>query len=535
MADWGVFDANCAVGRHLHWHGGQPQSAEDLLAALDHHGVGQALVLDSLAREHHPQDGNARVTATVADQPRLRAVWGLLPTVGTDEQPGGEALLAALRAARVGAVAFHPGQFRFTLDDWCVDAVLEPVAAAGVPLFICPNEFGPAGPGAMDQTDWSGVVALCRRWPNLPVIVSESRVRRSQRLAYRALEAADNLHLELSGWWLHRGIEFLSRTFGAHRLVYGSNWPLYGMGQTLAMLACAEIDDADRRLIAGDNLRRLVAWADPAPEPAPAITFPPPADPYVAWGRSGQPPADEPAVVDCHGHLGPTAAHYHIPDGTLPAVVAEMGRHGVERTCVFSFTGVFGDEQPGNDLVAAAVAAYPERFVGFTLVNPNHGAAAMQAELERGAALGLRGVKLIAAYHGYPEEGELIRVACAWAHEHEQLILHHHWGSPAWLEKLLVDYPRACFLTGHSTAAYAELMRRHEHLYVCTCPLLGPTAAEDLVAALGAERILFGSDLEDLPIAWGLGPLLFARLSVSEKRAILGNNLRGLLARYSRG
>jgi predicted TIM-barrel fold metal-dependent hydrolase len=76
-------------------------------------------------------------------------------------------------------------------------------------------------------------------------------------------------------------------------------------------------------------------------------------------------------------------------------------------------------------------------------------------------------------------------------------------------------------------------MARHDNLYVCSCPLLEPQACEHLVAAIGADRLLFGSDLEDLPIAWGLGPILFARLSVEDKELVLGGNLRRLLKRFS--
>ena len=47
------------------------------------------------------------------------------------------------------------------------------------------------------------------------------------------------------------------------------------------------------------------------------------------------------------------------------------------------------------------------------------------------------------------------------------------------------------------------------------------------------DRLLFGSDLEDLPMAWGLGPILFARLSPQDKRHILGGNLQRILASYS--
>jgi predicted TIM-barrel fold metal-dependent hydrolase len=236
---------------------------------------------------------------------------------------------------------------------------------------------------------------------------------------------------------------------------------------------------------------------------------------------------------DCHGHLGGRFSHYHVPGGDLGATVREMERLGVEKGCVFSFAGVTSDEAFGNDLVADAVRRHPERFVGFTLLNPHRGRDAMLRELERCAKLGLRGIKLIPHYQGYPEHGPLVDVACQWAHERKQIILNHSWGSPEQVERLVATYPDACYIAGHTTTAYAELMKRCENLFVCSCPLLGPRDCERTVAAIGADRLLFGSDLQDLPIAWGLGPILFARLTAEEKRLILGGTLRRLLERHS--
>jgi predicted TIM-barrel fold metal-dependent hydrolase len=53
--------------------------------------------------------------------------------------------------------------------------------------------------------------------------------------------------------------------------------------------------------------------------------------------------------------------------------------------------------------------------------------------------------------------------------------------------------------------------------------------AEQFVEMYGADRMMFGSDLMDLPIAWGLGQVLYARISEAEKRLILGENLLALM------
>ena len=361
------------------------------------------------------------------------------------------------------------------------------------------------------------------------MIVSEFRIRRAQRSFYRALDACPNLHIELSGYWLYRGIEYITRRWGSERLIFGSNWPAFNHGMTLAMLTCADIDGRDKRNIAGDNLRRLISWCSPNhPEVRPA----PPADEFAAFARTGERPAAM-EFHDCHGHIGGLACHYHIPGGSLEETVAEMDRLGERTVCVFSFEGVFSDEAAGNDVVAEVVRRQPDRFVGFTLLNPHRGRDAMLRELERGAKMGLRGVKLIAHYQTYPAEGPLIDVACRWAHERRQIILNHDWGSAGQIERLTAECPGACYIAGHFTTAYAEVMRRRDNLFVCSCPLIGPRDCEAGVRALGAGRLLFGSDLQDLPVSWGLGPILLARISTDEKRLVLGGNLQRILERYS--
>ena len=57
-------------------------------------------------------------------------------------------------------------------------------------------------------------------------------------------------------------------------------------------------------------------------------------------------------------------------------------------------------------------------------------------------------------------------------------------------------------------------------------------ATEQYVARYGADRLLFGSDLTDLPIAWGLAPIFSAKISEREKRLILGGNIERLLEQY---
>lgn len=529
MTDWKFFDARCQVGRHL-WQttdDRSPFSSEHLLEEMDHFGVAEALVVDCLSVENSPRDGNPRILKTVRQSPRLHPVWVTLPP-GTDETLPPDQMLQQMRDHKVAALFLLPKQHRFSLSDWCVDELLEPLASARVPVFVSYNEIGTTNLGE-DNLDWDAIVGMCRRWPTLPVIVTAQRIRRLQRAMFKAFDACENLHLELSSYWMHHSVEYITRRWGSHRMVFGSNWPTLGHGLTLATVACAEIDDIDKRNIAGDNLRRLIRWCEPE---HPEVLLPSPADKLVHWGRTGEKP-DDIHLYDNHGHVGGTSSQYHITDGDADGLIREMDRFGVEKICVFSLSGVFTDEQYGNDRAIEYINQYPDRFIGFTLLNMHRGPDFMLRELERCASAGMRGVKLIPSYQGYPVEGENIDVACQWAHDRKQFILNHYWGGPEQMHRLVSTYTDACFFTGHTTLLYADMMKQYDNLYVCSCPVLEPRTVETVVDTIGADRFLFGSDLSDLPIAWGIGPILFARISEKEKRQILGDNLKGLIERYS--
>jgi len=370
-------------------------------------------------------------------------------------------------------------------------------------------------------------VRVCRAFPDLPVVVRENRIYGGQRTAYEALEACPNLRIDLSAIWLHKRVEFICREFGAYRLVLGTQLPLRSPAAPLTQLLYSDLREDEIALIAGGNLRELLSW-NPGIEFAGETSFAEPVDALHAAAREGRSLRGE-EFYDCHGHLGWCSPRHVIQD-TAADVVAEMDKFGVRACCVFSFAS--GDETYGNDLVADVVAQYPDRFIGFTLVHPAHGEEAMLAELERGLGLGMQGIKLAPSFEGYPEEGPLIDVACRFAHERGQFILNHYWGSAAQMRRLCETYPGACFFTGHSAAHYVEVARDCDNLYICTCPFLAWGQTEQYVELYGADRLLFGSDLMDLPIGWGLGPILYARIPEADKRKILGENLLGLMARF---
>ena len=110
-------------------------------------------------------------------------------------------------------------------------------------------------------------------------------------------------------------------------------------------------------------------------------------------------------------------------------------------------------------------------------------------------------------------------------------VLAHTWGvdSIRALGAMAVRYPNASFLCGHTgaqdTQVYIEVARQSPNFYLELCLSAGtPWIVEQLVGAVGAERIVWGSDSLLLSSGQQIGKVLFADLPVQSKLGILGLN-----------
>lgn len=245
--------------------------------------------------------------------------------------------------------------------------------------------------------------------------------------------------------------------------------------------------------------------------------------------RLGLPLTGE-VVIDAHAHLG-VIKDYHVPWPEAADLVAYMDRYGIAQACIFAFAGVGSDFVYGNDLVAAAVQAFPQRFIGYTTLNANY-PEELVPELERAQGRGLRGIKLITAYQGHPEETGRFFPVYEWAEARRKIILSHQWGPADFLNEIAGRYPHVCFVIGHLNFAYAPVVRARDNVYTTTTFVPWPGAIAAAVRAFGAEKILFGSDFPDLDVSLNLGPLLTAKIRDEEKRAILGLNMSRILEMY---
>lgn len=217
-------------------------------ALLKDLGVCAAFATHTASREYDPVVGNALGSQAIkafGDFP-LYPVWVVLPGT-TKDFPSGEALRSQLKENGVRLVRMYPaaGNHNFCLSDWCCKALFEDLEAVGVPVLL------DAG-----QMSWDELETLVRQHPGLNVILSNLTYR-YDRYVYPLLERYSNLYLETAGLRGFLQVEDLCARFGAERLVFGTNAPVYDAGASFAIVQMADISDEDRAKIAAGNLCRL--------------------------------------------------------------------------------------------------------------------------------------------------------------------------------------------------------------------------------------------------------------------------------------
>src|SRR6188474_746253 len=130
-----VWDCNARLGRSAANPRCAPTTSEALLEVMDEYGIEHALVHHALAKENSAALGNQLLEQATTDHPRLHPCWVVLPPA-TGELPPPAELIAAMRDSHVQAVRVCPNNAVFLPTPWALGALLEPLEACRVPLFL---------------------------------------------------------------------------------------------------------------------------------------------------------------------------------------------------------------------------------------------------------------------------------------------------------------------------------------------------------------------------------------------------------------
>jgi predicted TIM-barrel fold metal-dependent hydrolase len=255
-------------------------------------------------------------------------------------------------------------------------------------------------------------------------------------------------------------------------------------------------------------------------------------------------------VIDVHAHIGRTVSTGQ--GQSVREYLARMRSANIEQAVLSPVAG--GRQADGvrdtmreNDAIAAGIRAHPLRFpVGLAAVEVRHEERALE-ELERAfGRLGLRGLAFHAMFSGFVVGvGSVLDPLLDLADQREALCLMHalpeagafSMESPRAIGALAERYPRVTFIMGHPAitadqrGAAIEAAAGRENVYLDLAFQDSSETVEVLVRALGAERVLFGSDAPFREPESTIRSVHAARISDDDKERILHRNARELIDR----
>jgi predicted TIM-barrel fold metal-dependent hydrolase len=159
------------------------------------------------------------------------------------------AVVEGLLARGFTAVRLCPdhGAHRYSLANQWLGFVLGACADHRLPALV-----------ETSAPDWAALETVLVHHPSMPVILTGVAYRQARDL-YPLLDAHPSLHVETSTFLAFGALEEVAERFGAHRLLFGTNAPVYAPGAAIARVLRAELPVDDIRAVAGGNLDRLLS------------------------------------------------------------------------------------------------------------------------------------------------------------------------------------------------------------------------------------------------------------------------------------
>ena len=221
----------------------------ELKAHLNRAGIAGGLVAMALDEVNIANDALA-ADLTREGRPIFWGVWRLLPP-HTGEIPLPRDLPAAMKANNIAALTICPATNRFMPNKFAIGAYLEMASERNIPVML-----NTARGLTLEQA--AGVLA---DFPDLTCVLTYANCWPSDRLLRPFLDAYPNLSLDMSYMLTDSGLKDILRRYSARRILFGSAFPESYLGAHMLVIKHADISDEDKRLIAGENLLRLIEEA----------------------------------------------------------------------------------------------------------------------------------------------------------------------------------------------------------------------------------------------------------------------------------
>lgn len=427
-----------------------------------------------------------------------------------------------------GFVTLNQSPFKGTLEPESMRKIVIPLLEHNKPLIVS---------GVNSEELYTKIDKLAYEYPNLPIIMQGTRWN-TNRFFLEVMEKHDNLHYEIAQNHTNNIIEFTKKNFGIERVLYSSEWPLRSMGAIKSTVEYADITESEKNLVAHGNACRLFGVSPDELELYDEKDCQ--LDEIAKDADSGKP--IHVPVIDAHSHI--VGRDYGINncimlDADPASIVEKMDRLGVETTISAPWIGIAYDGIMGNEESIAAYNSHGGRIKAFSCCNVNY-----KEDLESVTKYHDKypdifvGIKPYPPYYKFSLTDEICREWFEYANEHNLIALIHADASVFSEETDILSerYPNVTFILAHSGTSYniarknAAVAKKHSNVVLdITYTTTGRGMVEFLVGEVGADKIIYGSDMPMRDASPQLGWICYAKIPVEDKKKILAENIKYIM------
>lgn len=246
-------------------------------------------------------------------------------------------------------------------------------------------------------------------------------------------------------------------------------------------------------------------------------------------------------VFDCHTHMGKMVwggiwgmkgVNYWGAEQALQV----MDRNDVDKAIVCATTTT--SFKAMNDSVNEEIKKAEGRLIGFVRVNPNEGETVLEEIDMRVKSQGWKGIKLHPTLSAFPLVDTRTFPVFEKAKELKVPILVHTgseiFTSPAQVALAAEIYPEVTIIMAHMGSPWLVkqsilVAKRRDNVVIDTSVQPNPILIREAVKTIGAERVLFGSDLPFQDQYLELKKLERADLTEDELRWVRGDAIAKIL------
>ena len=254
------FDASAMIGNTIPPLPEPLPDARALLGEMDHFGIERTLFFAYRFAPEGAAAINAATLAAAKVSDRLAPCWVLQTspdTIGENLKSEADRIVAGgARAARLFP-SEGPSASPLPLRPYLIGDILAGLERFRIPLLVPESLLNLAqlGAGAYDPID-----QICSAYPRLPMVILEPRYN-SAPLLVPLMARHKALYATITLFGLYRQLESLSAMVGPERLLFGTGLPHFDASIATGMLLYSGLPPKTLEMIAGGNLRRLLADA----------------------------------------------------------------------------------------------------------------------------------------------------------------------------------------------------------------------------------------------------------------------------------